>query len=63
MVTVTKAGALATPRLSVTTSENFTVPTVLGTVTATLDVGAVVVVLGAVGDSVTVVVAAAVAWS
>lgn len=51
MVTVANAGALWTPRLSVTTSEKVTVPEVLGTVTATVDVGAVVVTLGLVGDS------------
>ena len=46
MVTVAVAAWLFTPRLSVTTKENVTVPVVLGTVTATLDVGAVVVVEG-----------------
>jgi hypothetical protein len=51
MVTVAKAGALCTPRLSVTTSENVTVPEVLGTVTDTLEVGAVVVTVGLVGES------------
>jgi hypothetical protein len=51
MVTVAKAGALDTPRLSVTTSENVTVPEVLGTVTETLEFGAVVVTVGLVGES------------
>jgi hypothetical protein len=51
IVTVAKAGALCTPRLSVTTSENVTVPEVLGTVTETLEVGAVVVTVGLVGES------------
>jgi hypothetical protein len=51
MVTVAKAGALSTPRLSVTTSENVTVPEVLGTVTKTLEVGAVVVTVGLAGES------------
>src|SRR5664279_1235067 len=50
IVTVANAGALCTPRLSVTTSENVTVPDVLGTVTATIDVGAPVVTLGLLGD-------------
>jgi hypothetical protein len=53
MVTVANAGALSTPRLSVTTSEKVTVPVVLGTVTATLAVGAVVVVDGFDGVSAT----------
>jgi hypothetical protein len=48
---VAKAGALDTPRLSVTTSENVTVPDVLGTVTETLEVGAVVVTVGLAGES------------
>jgi len=51
MVTVANAGALCTPRLSVTTSEKVTVPEVLGTVTETLEVGAVVVTVGLVGES------------
>jgi hypothetical protein len=50
-VTVVKTGALFTPRLSVTTSEKVTVPEVLGTVTETLEVGAVVVTEGFVGES------------
>lgn len=53
MVTVANAGALCTPRLSVTTSEKVTVPVVLGTVTATLEVGAFVVVDGFDGESAT----------
>jgi hypothetical protein len=57
MVTSAKAAALFWPRLSVTTSENFTDPDTLGTVTSTLEVGAVVVVLGLLGDSETTVVA------
>jgi hypothetical protein len=55
MVTVAVAGALSTPRLSVTTSEKVTVPEVFGTVTETLEL--VVLVLGLVGDSGTDVVA------
>lgn len=37
IVTVANAAALCTPRLSVTISENFTCPVVLGTVTSTLE--------------------------
>lgn len=51
MVTVVKTGALLTPRLSVTTREKVTVPDVFGTVTETLEVGAVVVTLGLLGES------------
>ena len=40
IVTVTNAGLLCTPRLSVTTSENVTVPEVFGTVTEMLECGA-----------------------
>ena len=53
MDTVAKAGGLSTPRLSVTTSEKVTVPEVLGTVTETLDAGAVTIVEGLAGDSAT----------
>jgi hypothetical protein len=51
MVTVAKAGVLCTPKLSVTTRENVTVPEVSGTVTETLDVGAEVVIVGFEGES------------
>jgi hypothetical protein len=55
--TVTYAGALSWPRSSVTTSENRMLPVVPGTLTETLDVGAVVLVLGLAVDSEMTVVA------
>jgi hypothetical protein len=60
---VAKAGALCTPKLSVTTSEKVTVPVVLGTVTATVEFvyGGAVGVVGLAGVSVTTLVAAVVA--
>jgi hypothetical protein len=45
MVTEATAAVLCWPRLSVTTRLKFTTPPVFGTVTATLDVGAVVVMV------------------
>jgi hypothetical protein len=54
MFTVAVAGALFTPRLSVTTRENVTFPEVFGTVTDTFEFGAVVVALGLEGVSSTI---------